>query len=346
MKTLKDFNFENKRVLVRCDFNVPLDKQGNILDDFRIKISLPTIKYLIKKKAKIILLSHLGQPQGEVKKNLKLTIIKDRLEKYLNCSSIKIKNCLDKDTKNLTKKIKTGDILLLENLRFYKEELKNNQDFAKKLAELGDIYINNAFSVCHRTEASVVSLPKYLPSGAGFLLENEIKILSKIIKNFKRPLVVIIAGSKIKSKTEVAESFFKIADFLLLGNLISESFKRKKIKSLEKILFSLNSERNCDIGPKTIKAFQKKISLAKTIFWAGPLGKIEEKEYQKGTKEIAQAIIKSRAFSVIGGGNTIEFLNKIGLIKKFNYVSMGGGAMLTFLSGEKLPGLEALKYVS
>ena len=346
MKTLKDFNFENKRGLVRCDFNVPLDKQGNILDDFRIKISLPTIKYLIKKKAKIILLSHLGQPQGEVKKNLKLTIIKDRLEKYLNCSSIKIKNCLDKDTKNLTKKIKTGDILLLENLRFYKEELKNNQDFAKKLAELGDIYINNAFSVCHRTEASVVSLPKYLPSGAGFLLENEIKILSKIIKNFKRPLVVIIAGSKIKSKTEVAESFFKIADFLLLGNLISESFKRKKIKSLEKILFSLNSERNCDIGPKTIKAFQKKISLAKTIFWAGPLGKIEEKEYQKGTKEIAQAIIKSRAFSVIGGGNTIEFLNKIGLIKKFNYVSMGGGAMLTFLSGEKLPGLEALKYVS
>ncbi len=346
MRTLKDFNFENKRVLVRCDFNVPLDKQGNILDDFRIKISLPTIKYLIKKKAKIILLSHLGQPQGELKKNLKLTIIKDRLEKYLNCSSIKIKDCLDKETKNLIKKIKAGDILLLENLRFHKEELKNNQNFAKKLAELGDIYINNAFSVCHRTQASIVSLPKYLPSGAGFLLENEIKILSKIIKNFKRPLVVIIAGGKIKSKTEIAENFLKIADFLLLGNLIAENFERKKIKSLGKVLFSLDSERNCDIGPKTIKTFKEKISQAKTIFWSGPLGKIEEKEYQEGTKEIAQAVIKSRAFSVIGGGDTIKFLNKIGLIKKFNYVSMGGGAMLAFLSNEKLPGLEALKYVS
>ncbi len=346
MRTLKDFNLKGKRVLVRCDFNVPLGEKGEILDDFRIKAMIPTIEYLIEKGAKVILMSHLGRPEGKVVESLRLTPIQDKLMEYLDLSITKTKDCIGKEIEDWINQMQPGEILLLENLRFHKEEEENDENFAKALSKLGDIFINDALSVCHRNHASVVGIIKYLPSGAGFLLEKEVKALSQIIENPKRPLVVIIGGSKVGDKAKVAENFSEIGDWLLVGSLIAEEIKGKKmkIKNLEKIIWPVDeSGLGKDIGPQTIELFKDKILLAKTIFWAGPLGKIEEEKYQKGTKEIAKAVIESEAFSVVGGGDTIEFLSKFGLLEKFNHVSTGGGAMLEFLSGEKLPGIEALK---
>lgn len=346
MKKLKNFNFKGKRVLVRCDFNVPLSKEGKILDDFRIKQTIPTIKYLIKKKGKIILMSHLGRPEGKVVESLRLTPIQEELKKYLGISIVKTSDCVGKEVEEWSKKIKPGEVLLLENLRFHKEEEEGEENFTKNLAKLGDIFVNEAFSVCHRNHCSVVGITKYLPSFPGFLLEKEVKILSQIIKNPKRPLVVIIGGSKVEDKAKVVEKFSEIGDWVLVGSLVAKEIKEKrvKVKNLEKIIFPISDEGELDLNKATIESFKEKINLAKTIFWAGPLGKIEEERYQKGTKEIVKAIIESKAFSVIGGGDTVEFINKIGLIEKFNHVSIGGGAMLEFLAGEEMPGLKALNF--
>jgi len=345
MKTLPDFNFKNKRVLVRCDFNVPLSGQGEILDDFRIKQTIPTIEYLIKKEAKVILMSHLGRPEGKVVEGLRLTPIQEKLMEYLDLSVTKAPDCVGKEVEEWVREMEPGEILLLENLRFHQEEEKGEENFTKNLAKLGDIFINEAFSVCHRSQASVVGITKYLPSGAGFLLEKEIEILSQIIKNPERPLIVIIGGSKVKDKAKVIGKFLEIGDWILVGNLVAKEIREKEMtmKNLEKIIFPVLNGQILDLDKKTIENFKEKIKMAKTIFWAGPLGKIEEKKYQKGTREIARAIIKSRAFSVVGGGDTIEFLNKAKVIEKFNHISTGGSALLEFLAEEKLPGIEALE---
>lgn len=315
MKTLKDFDFKNKRVLVRCDFNVPLSDKGEILDDFRIKESVPTTEYLIKKGAKVILMSHLGRPEGKVVERLRLKPVAQRLEKLLG-----------------------QKINLLENLRFNPGEKLNNESFAKELAEKGDIYINDAFGACHRAHASIVGIPKFLPAGAGFLLEKEIRILSDLMQHSKKPLVAIIGGAKVETKAKLINKLLQVADCILVNPLMGKT-SNKIIAPLD----VLDSKK--DIGEKTIKLFKEKIAEAKTILWNGPLGLIEDERFSKGTAEIARAIAQSNAFSVVGGGETVEFINKLGLIKKFNHVSTGGGAMLAFLSGEKLPGLEALKGV-
>ena len=374
MKTLKEFKLKNKRVLVRCDFNVPLDqRRGIILDDFRIKETIPTIEYLTKKGAKIILMTHLGRPEGRVVESLRLTPIQDRLMEYLDLSVTKTQDCIGKEVEDWTNEMQSGEILLLENLRFHKEEEENDENFAKELSRLGDIYINDAFGASHRAHASIVGVPKYLPSGAGFLLEKEINILTDLIKRPKEPLVAIIGGAKAEEKVRLINNFSEIADFVLIGGLIkreikdynppttsevpsrrvvggSESRSRSEraskniqLKHPKKIVEPIDEIEGKDIGPETVNIFKKKISQAKTIFWNGPLGKIEEKRFLKGTEEIAKAIIKSGAFSVVGGGETVEFINKIGLVDKFNHISTGGGAMLEFLSGEKLPGIESLK---
>ena len=346
MKTLKDFNFKNKRVLVRCDFNVPLDEKGNILDDFRIRQTIPTLEYLIKKGGKVILMSHLGRPEGKFIKELSLKPVSQKLEELLKRKVGFLADCQGKKIEKEIEKMRPGEVILLENLRFYKEDEEADRNFAKALSRLGDIFINDALSVCHRRHSSVVGITKCLPSGAGLLLEKEIRALSQVMKNPRRPLVVIIGGKKVEDKAKVAEGFSKTADFLLVGNLVANEIKKGKIKIKEpqKVFFPVDSRNNLDIGEKTIKMFKEKIQKAKTILWAGPLGKIEDKKYQKGTKEIARAIGRSPAFSIVGGGDTIEFINKINSAEKFNHVSIGGGAMLEFLAGEKLPGLRALKY--
>jgi len=344
MKKIKDFKVSQKRVLVRCDFNVPTDPKGNILDDFRIRKTIPTIEYLVKKRAKVILMSHFDRPRGKVIESLRLNKVQEKLMEYLDLSIMKAPDCIGREIEEFTKKeMMEGEILLLENLRFHKGEENKSMNFAKKLARLGDIYINDAFATCHRNHASIVLLAKILPSGAGLLLEKEINSLNKIIKNPKRPLVAIFGGDDPDFKA--INRISKKADWILIGGLIPKFIQEKGIKlnHQKKTILPKTKEIKKDIDQKTLKIFKEKILKAKTIFWSGPLGRTEEKKFQKGTREITKAIVKSKAFSVVGGGETIDFIRDLGLEEKFDHLSTGGSAMLAFLAGEKLPGIEALK---
>lgn len=346
MKTLNNFDFKNKRVLVRCDFDIPLDKQGNILDDFRIKEAVPTIDYLINKGAKVILMGHSGRPDGKVDENLRLTEVQNKLLEYLDVSITKAPDSIGKEIEKWTKEMACGEVLLLENLRFHKEEQENDNNFSRELSKLGDIYINNAFANSHRDHASMTGVPKYLPSAAGLSLEKEIKSLSSLMENPKRPLVVIIGGEKIEeTKLNLINRFSGNGGWVLIGGLIKKGIKEKNIKLdyPQKVIEPVEEVIGLDISQKTVNLFKEKIKKAKTIFWDGVLGKTEEKKFQAGSEAIARAIIASSAFSVVGGGETVEFINRLGLGGKFNHISTGGGAMLEFLSGEKLPGIEALR---
>lgn len=344
MKTLKDFSVTNKRVLVRCDFNVPIDEKGNILDDFRITKTIPTIKYLIEQKAKVILMSHLGDPEGKVVPGLKLDKIAEKLAELLNTTVGKEEDCIGPDLENETNILDGGKVLLLENLRFHKEELDSDMDFAKKLSFLGDIYVNDAFGVSHRNNASITGVPQFLPCCAGLLLEKEITNLEKIMNSAEKPLIVIIGGKKVETKAKFIEKMSDIADYIIVSGLIKKEADEKnfKFKYPEKIIAPLSDLAALDIKDDAIELFVGKIKQAKTILWNGPFGKFEDEKYAKGTLAIANAIIESNAFSVLGGGETVEFVNKHGMIDKFDHVSTGGGAMLAFLSGEELPGIKAL----
>jgi phosphoglycerate kinase len=311
MKTINDFDVKNKRVLVRCDFNVPFDEKGNIENDFRIRQTIPTIKYLIKKGAEIVLMSHLAGDRG-------LDPVWERVKKYVS-----------------------GDMKFLDNLRLNKGEEENSDEFAKELAQNGDIYVNDAFGVCHRNHASVVAITKYLPSAAGLLLEKELKVLSKIMENPDRPMVAVIGGVKLESKAKVVDRFLQTADKILIGGKIASEVK---INS-EKIVLAKDNVDGFDVGPETVEEFRKIIKTAKTIVWAGPLGFFEKKPYNEGTKKIAEEICKNKkAFKVAGGGETIAAIAELSLEKGFDHLSTGGGAMLAFLGGEELPGLKALNY--
>ena len=276
--------------------------------------------------------------------------------------------------------------MLLENLRFYKGEKANSEKFAKSLASLGDIYINDAFSVSHRKHASIVGVPKFLPSAAGFLLEKEIKVLSAVIKEPKRPLIVIVGGKKLGTKLKVIKKFLTISDHLLLGGQIANAILAGKGIVVNNFLTEVNlireiqsirltdpklhlpvdavvglsnldkeyahkiaigkvrkEEEIYDIGPETIRIFSEIINSGKTVLWNGPLGYVEDQRFVNGSFSIADAIIRSGVFSIVGGGDTSAFLAKYGLRDRFSHVSTGGGAMLEFLANETLPGIEALK---
>jgi phosphoglycerate kinase len=346
MKTLKDFNFKDKRTLVRCDFNVPLSqKQGDILDDFRIKETIPTINYLIEKGAKLILMSHLDRPGGEVTESLRLTPVQNRLMEYLDLSITKAPDCVGPEIKKWTHNMQPGEILLLENLRFHKEEEEGDLAFAKELAKMGEIFINDAFGASHRAHASISGLPQYLNSGAGLLLEKEIKALSNLIDRTERPLVAVIGGKKAETKAKLIDRISEAGDCVLIGGLIKKEIKEKniKLKHPQKVIEPVDEIDDKDIGPQTVKVFKEKIKSAKTVIWSGPLGMIEKEKFSLGSKEVSQAILESSTFSVVGGGETVQFINRLNLTSKFSHVSTGGGAMLAFLAGEELPGLKALK---
>lgn len=346
METLKDFNLNKKRVLVRCDFNVPIDEKSNILDDFRIEQATPTINFLRQKGAKIILMSHLDDPPDEAVDSLRLNKIQERLADLLGMPIKKTDDCIGKGVEALTLGMKEGEILLLENLRFHKEEREGDINFARELSRLGEIYINEAFSACHRAHASISGVPKFLPHGAGLLLEKEIDYLNKLLREYKRPMVAIVGGKKVETKAKFINRISEIADTVLVSGLIEKEIKEKKIQleNPQKIITPIDSVgQGLDIGPKTIDLFREKIIEAETVVWNGPLGKIEEEEFSRGTEEIVKAIIESKVFSVAGGGETVEFIRKLNLLDKFSHISTGGGAMLSYLAGEKLPGIEALK---
>lgn len=345
MKTIREINVSNKRVLVRCDFNVPQDQEGNISDDFRIRQSLQTIKYLMDSGSKIILMSHLGEPGGQVVENLKLDKIKGRLSELLGIEVKGSPDCAGEQAKKESANLKPGEILLLQNLRFYKGETENDEKFAQKLSENGEIYVNDAFGVCHRAHASVSAIAKFLPSFAGLLLEKEISALDRILQNPEKPMVAVIGGKKVETKTKVIDKLSEKADFVIVSGLIKKEAQEKNIifRFPEKIIGPESDLAALDINQNAVNLFKEKILSSKTVLWNGPFGKFEDENYKSGTLEIAKAIIQSNAFSVVGGGETVEFLSREGIISKFSHVSTGGGAMLSYLAGETLPGIAALE---
>jgi 3-phosphoglycerate kinase len=382
IKTLKQLDVKNKRALVRVDFDVPIDDKGNVLDNFRIKNNLDTIEYLIKQKAKIILISHLGRPNGKKSKKLSLKPIADELGELLKTKIIFSKDIAGKELERIIKKMFFGDILLLENIRFWKEEEENSFEFAEKLAKLGEIYINEAFADSHREHASIVGIPQLLPSAVGFLLEKEIREIDKILKYPERPLVAIIGGAKMETKIKVINKFLKIADKVLIGgasantifasqgiSMGGSTIDKDSFDDIKKI--NLNNpklflptdlgiwddknatyrdvgplqwfEKALDMGPKTMHLFSDMVMNAKMVVWNGPLGLTNQKPFDKGTTELIEAIDKSRAYAIVGGGDTIGFINGLHKEKVFDWMSTGGGAMLDYLANGTLPGIEALK---
>jgi len=388
MKKITDGNFKEKKVLVRCDFNVPISDSEEVLDDFRIKKSIPTINYLLENGARIILMSHLDDPGGKVVERFRLGPIQDKLFEYLDCSIMKAPDCIGAVVKKAVDAMVGGEIILLENLRFHPGEEKNDIQFAKKIASLGDYFINDAFGVCHRNHASVTLLPKYLESFSGFLLEKEISILERLLLKSKHPLTLIVGGAKISTKIKLVERFLNIADNIILGGAIAntvcmakgfkvgKSLIEKEMVSIIQQKWNLTNiklhlpldvvvaknhdiksdvglkgvgnvdkdEIILDIGPDTIKLFKQIIKDSSTVIWNGPLGFIEKEDFIKGTREIASFLSEISSFRVVGGGETVSLLVKLGFEDKFDFVSTGGGAMLDFLSGERLPGLEVLGY--
>ena len=343
LKTIKDFEVFSERVLVRCDFNVPMDDKGIILDDFKIQKTLPTLRYLIENNARIILVSHLDALEDGTMPTM--DSVREKLESLLKVTVKKADDCIGTKVLHMANDLQDGEILLLENVRLHKEETENNYEFAQALAKLAKYYINDAFAVCHRKHASVASVPHLLPSAAGFLLEEELKNLDRILKNPERPLLVLVGGAKVETKEKFIEKISQIADTVLLGGLLKKEINETGtiFTKPEKIIGPDKNLEAKDLDEDAINLFVKHIAGAKTILWNGPFGDTENKAFQKGTLTIAKAILASSAFSVVGGGQTVEFLRHQGLLEKFGYASTGGGAMLDYLSGEELPGLEALK---
>lgn len=392
-KTLRDLtDLKGKRVFVRVDFNVPLDGE-TITDDARIRESLPTIQYLIEKGAKIILASHLGRPKGKVVESMRLTPAAKRLSELLGKPVKMAPDCIGPEVEKLVAELGEGDVLLLENLRFHPEEEKNDPEFAKKLASLADIFVQDAFGSVHRAHASTEGITHFLPvKVAGFLVEKELKYLGGALENPQRPFVAILGGSKVSSKIAVISNLLKKVDALLLGGGMTYTFIKAQGGSIGSSLFEpetlevakqtleeakaagkkllLPVDNLCcqstekpdpnvprqvfpsnaipdgwmgvDIGPKSIELYLAELANAKTVVWNGPVGVFEIDEFAGGTKAIAEALAKSDAITVIGGGDSSAAVKKFGLTDKMTHVSTGGGASLEFLEGKKLPGIEAL----
>lgn len=344
-KTLKEISAIDKRVLVRCDFNVPLDSRGNIADDFRIRQAVPTIKYLAEQRARIILMSHLDpESTGLADRKYTMEKIAERLSEILRMPIETATDCIGPDIESQSQRLEGGKVLLLENLRFYKEETDGDTEFAKKLSYLGELFVNEAFSVCHREHASIAVLPTLLPGYAGFLLEKEIMNLDKVLVDPEKPMTAIVGGKKVETKSKFIDRISEVADFVIVSGLIKKEVQDKNItfKYPEKIIGPDTDLEALDINQDAIEKFRDKILQSKTILWNGPFGKFEDKKYAAGTRAIADAIIESGAYSVVGGGETVEFLQKQDIIQNFSHVSTGGGAMMAYLSGESLPGLVAL----
>lgn len=377
IKTIKKKKtWKNKKVLLRLDLNVPI-KNGKVLDDFKIKASLDTINYLLKQKANIIILSHLGRPE-KVDKNYSLTPIAKRLKELIG-EDINLVSSISEAKKHSWSQ---GTLLMLENLRFFSQEEKNSSVFAKNLASLASVYVNDALAVSHRKHASVDKIKDYLPAYAGILLEKELNNFSYVLKP-KKPLVLVMGGIKISTKAALLKNFEKKADYILLGGGLANTFlyaqgyeignsvfekdgKKyiSKLKEKQKIILPVDllvktrsgsvalrdvdkvrkTDIVCDIGPKTIVNFCKILQKSKTIIWNGPMGKFEEKSFKHGTLTLAIAIatLKDKAFSLLGGGETIKALEMSKMESQVNWVSTGGGAMLSYLSGEEMPGLKKI----
>lgn len=392
LANLSSSDLAGKRALVRVDFNVPLDEQGNITDDTRIRAALPTIQDLIQKGAKVILASHFGRPKG-VDDKLRLTPVAKRLSELLGQEVIKCDDCVGEEVTAKVGAMQNGQVLLLENVRFHPEEEKNEPEFAKQLAANADVYVNDAFGTAHRAHASTEGVTHYLsPSVAGYLIEKELQYLQSAIENPQRPLAAIIGGSKVSSKIGVIETLLDKCDKLLLGggmiftfykarglnvgkSLVEED-KLELAKSLEakakergvdlllptdvvvadKFAADANAQTvsvenipsdsmGLDIGPDSVKVFQDALGDCKSVIWNGPMGVFEFDKFAVGTEAIAHTLAelsKQGATTIIGGGDSVAAVEKVGLADQMSHISTGGGASLELLEGKELPGITAL----
>jgi len=391
LRTLKDANIDNKRVLLRLDLNVPLDEKGNITDDTRIKKSLATIKYLVEHGAKVIIMSHLGRPDGKVVDDLKLDVVGNALTKELGQKVVKLHECIGPEVEEFVMKLEPGEVCLLENTRFYHQEEENDEEFSKNLSKLGELYVSDAFGTVHRAHASTVGVANFLPSYAGLLLENEINVLSSLISNPQKPLCLVIGGAKIDTKLGLLVNFLPIADKIIIGGALANTFllaegyeigdskcEKEKVDVAQNFLLQAEKMREnvllpedaivsdeisndatiadvkvdgvtpgmkiLDVGKISIERFKEALKGSKTIIWNGPLGLYEYIPFENGTKEIAKEIADSNATTIIGGGDTIDAINKFGIDpERFSHISTGGGAMLEFLQGDELPGVSVLE---
>lgn len=387
MKTIRDFDLENKTVILRCDLNVSI-KNNKIIDDTKIVESIPTIKYLLNKNAKVVILSHLGKIKTEEdKQKNSLKLVYERLEELLPKQIEFVPLTTGEVVQKRVKELPLKKAILLENTRFEdipdKKESSCDTKLSKFWASLGDIFINDAFGTIHRGHASNYGISKYLPSGIGFLIEKELKELDKL-DNPKKPFTVIMGGSKVSDKIKIIETLIEKVDYLLIGGAMAFTFLKAKginvgksltedeyIPYCKELLKKYNDKiilpkdfygeylsnrtvlqttdkitdnfMGLDIGLKTIKEFEKILKISNTVFWNGPLGKYEEKKYQKGTKKILRYIIRNVDTTIIGGGDIVGCAKKLKLNKKLTYSSTGGGATLEYLTNKKQPGLINIK---
>lgn len=393
MKTINDINFKNKRALVRVDFNVPLDKEFNVTDDNRIRATIPTIKKILADGGSAVLMSHLGRPKGgpEEKYSLKHTL--KTLEGLLGISVQFANDSISEESFKQSAAIKPGEVLLLENLRFYKEEEKGDLAFAEKLAKHGDVYVNDAFGTAHRAHASTTIVAQFFEEKcAGYVMAAELDNAEKVLGNAVKPFTAIMGGAKISDKILIIEKLLDKVNHLIIGggmaytffkalggnignslveedklDLAKELIQKAKAKGVELHLpidsivadkFDANANTKIsnnnsieagwmglDIGPQAQVVFARVIEESKTILWNGPMGVFEMEKFEKGTKVIAEAVVRATekgAFSLIGGGDSAAAVAKFGFEEKVSYVSTGGGALLEYFEGKVLPGVKAL----
>ncbi len=389
-KTIEDIDVKGKRVLARCDFNVPL-KDGEITNDKRIVAALPTIKYLMENGARVILCSHLGRPKGEYKPEFSLAPVAKKLSEYLG---VEVKLAEDaevvgENAKAMAAELKDGEVMLLENVRYRKEETKNEENFSKELASLADIFVNDAFGTAHRAHCSTTGVASYLPAVCGYLIQKEIKFMGGALADPKRPLVAILGGAKVSDKIGVISNLIEKCDTIIIGGGMAYTFMKflghnigdslleadwvekagEMMKSAEekgvKFLIPVDNKvgkeydentesqivnsdeipdgwMGLDIGPKTQEMFADAIKGAGTVIWNGPMGVSEWDNFAAGTICVAKAVAESGSISVIGGGDSVAAVTKLGFADKMSHISTGGGASLEFLEGKDLPGICAL----
>ncbi len=385
-RTVKDLvNLKGKVVLLRVDFNVPVDKNGKILDLNRVNAAIPTIKYLIEQGAKIVIMSHMGRPEGyEIR--LSMWPISLILMQKLNTKVYFSNKAVGVEVKERLHSMNNGEVLLLENVRFYEGETKCDMKFARDLASIGDIFVNDAFGCSHRKHATTYGIARLMPNAIGLLMEKEVNVLTQAMENPKRPFVAVIGGAKVPYKIKILRRFIDQADTILIGGAMAYTFlvatgtavgesityhdsvdvarevlnyaaqKGKKVLlPIDHIAIRKGSTKKfvtdnliedmigMDIGPKTVKLFSEEIAKAGQIVWNGPLGKYEDEDFREGTNKIAKAISLSKAYSVVGGGDSVSAVKASKNASGVNFLSTGGGATLKFIEDGSLPCLEVIQ---
>ncbi len=345
IKKIQDADIYGKKIIVRVDFNVSVDDNDKVKSTYKIAAAKQTIDLLIEGGAShIALLTHFGRPGGTIDKKYSLEKIVDDVAEVLEHDVKFVSDCIGSEVAEVVEGFEQGKIILLENVRFYPEEKKDKKTFAAKLCAPFDIYVNDAFAVCHRAHASVHAITKCVPSFGGLWLQRELKELHHVKTQPKHPAVAIIGGAKIDTKVPMIEEFQKKYETVLVGGKTAVEAIDRNIKFNDNVILPIDFEyKYYDIGPHTIEKYCKIIAKAKTIVWNGPMGLIEEEKYKKGTIAFIEAIAQNTdAFSLIGGGESVQMVEESGLIDKISFVSTGGGAMLAFLGNKEMHGIEVL----